>query len=275
VVCGLCATVCPQNAIFFPHPQAVPRAYWVDDLKCDPQECKRECIEVCTVDAFNLEDEGKRESRDFDAAIIATGFTEQRPKFLPFGLDTYAETITQVELAKLLDTMKIKDFLGPNNKKIGHVLMILCAGSRDTRSTEECSSLCCSYSLKHAIRLRELGVKVTIAFMDIRTPGNLEYLYATARELGVHFIRGRPSFVEKDENGIFRAFLEDTRQSKMLEIETDLVVLAADLRITEPSSDIWQDIPTFQIGNQRLLNIPQITNQAKSIALEVLETLKG
>lgn len=271
VACGLCADVCPLNAVYLPHPQAIPRAYWVDESKCDTNKCKKECVDACIVNAFNLEDEGKIESRPFDVVTLATGFTEQRPVFLPYGLDKFEETITQVQLAKLLDTMKVKEFLGPNGKKVNRVLMILCAGSRDTRSTEECSTLCCSYSLKHAIRLRELGVEVTIAFMDIRTPGNLEDLYSTARESGVHFIRGRPGFIEKDENGEMHAFLEDTRQGKMQEVDVDLLVLAANLEITEPRLDIWKDIPTFRIGNQRLLNIPQTTNQAKSVALEILE----
>ncbi|MFW9914080.1 MAG: FAD-dependent oxidoreductase [Candidatus Thorarchaeota archaeon] len=270
VACGLCADVCPHNAVYLPHPQAIPRAYWIDESKCDTSKCKKECVEACIVNAFVLEDEGKTETRTFDAVALATGFTEQRPTYLPYGLDKLEETITQVELANLLDTMKVKEFLGPNGEKINQVLMILCAGSRDTRSTEECSTLCCSYSLKHAIRLRELGVEVTIAFMDIRTPGHLEELYSTARESGVHFIRGRPGFIEKDENGKLHAFIEDTRQGKIQEIDIDLVVLAANLEITEPQLDIWGDIPTFKIGNQRLLNIPQTTNQAKSVALEIL-----
>jgi heterodisulfide reductase subunit A-like polyferredoxin len=274
VACGLCAASCPLGAIFFPHPQAIPRAFWIDESKCDSSKCKKECIDACAVNAFDLEAEGKTESRQFDAVVLATGFTEQRPNYLPYGLDEYDEVITQVELANLLDTMKVKGFYGPNGEDVNHVLMVLCAGSRDIRSTVECSTICCSYSLKHAIRLRELGVEVTIAFMDIRTPGNLESLYANARELGVHFIRGRPGFVEKDESGKLHVFIEDTRQSKMLEVEIDLLVLAADLRITNPPPDIWQDIPAFRVGNQQLLNIPQTTNQAKSVALDVIETLR-
>ena len=60
------------------------------------------------------------------------------------------------------------------------------------------------------------------------------------------------------------------RQGTIQEINIDLVVLAANLEITEPQLDIWTDIPTFRIGNQRLLNIPQTTNQAKSVALDIL-----
>jgi len=274
VACGLCAAKCPLDAISLPHPQAIPRTYWIDESKCNPKKCKTECVEACIVDAFDFDNEGKKESREFDAVVLATGFKEQRPSYLPYCLDEFNETITQVELANLLDNMKVKEFFGPNNKKIGRILMIFCAGSRDTRSTEACSDICCSYSLKHAIRLRELGIEVTVTFMDIRTPGNLEDLYTTAREEGVHFIRGRPGFVEKDEKNNLLVHLENTQQSKMLEIATDLVVLAANLQITTPSSDTWEGIPTFRVGSPRILNIPQTTNQAKSVALEVIEILR-
>ncbi len=273
IACGRCVDACPLKAISFPHPQAIPRAYWVDDIKCDPEKCKRECLEACAVDAFNLEDQGKREEHKFDTVVLATGFTENRPTTIPYGLEEYEEVITQIELANLLDTMKVKDFLSPTGTKVESTLIVLCAGSRDVRSTEICSSICCSYSLKHAIKLKELGVDVTVAFMDIRTLGNLEELYINARNAGVKFIRGRPGFIEKQLSGKMHAVLEDTRIGKVINIETDIVVLSTDLATTEPMEDVWKGINAFRVG-ELILNIPQITNQAKATALEIIEALQ-
>jgi len=88
------------------------------------------------------------------------------------------------------------------------------------------------YTLKHTVQLKEHygnDVEVYVFYMDIR--GNFkgyEEFYRRSREMGVNFIRGRVSRIIEDpetKNLFIRA--EDTMLGEPVEIEVELVVLAA------------------------------------------------
>jgi len=71
--------------------------------------------------------------------------------------------------------------------------IIHCVGSRDKKTHEYCSRVCCMYSLKLAHLLKErTEAEVFNFYIDIRTPGKgFEEFYQKLLNEGVHFIRGR------------------------------------------------------------------------------------
>jgi heterodisulfide reductase subunit A len=78
--------------------------------------------------------------------------------------------------------------------------------------------------------IKELGIDVTIAYMDIRTPFIYEDYYEQARKLGVRFIKGRVSHIEKDPlTEQVHVYVSDIQTEELLDLETDLVVLSTAL----------------------------------------------
>jgi heterodisulfide reductase subunit A len=85
------------------------------------------------------------------------------------------------------------------------------------------------YSIKNAVLLKQMypDCDITIYYMDIRTPSKgYEEFYDRAREMGVHFIQGRPSLITEDPDtkNLF-VHSEDVSLGKVIEHEYDMVML--------------------------------------------------
>ena len=85
-------------------------------------------------------------------------------------------------------------------------------------------------SLKHASLIKSAvpDADVSICYIDIRTTGREhEYYYERAREMGIKFVKGRPTEILKDaETGKLIVDVEDALLKRFLDLEADLVVLA-------------------------------------------------
>jgi len=85
-------------------------------------------------------------------------------------------------------------------------------------------------SLKHAMLIKSAypDTDVTICYIDIRATGREhEYYYERAREMGIKFVKGRPTEVLRDpEVNMLIVDVEDQISRRFLELEADLVVLA-------------------------------------------------
>jgi len=117
-----------------------------------------------------------------------------------------------------------------NRKPAKRVVMVQCVGSRDRRWNPWCSSICCMISLKHAMLIKSAypDTDVTICYIDIRTTGREhEYYYEKARDMGIKFVKGRPTEIGHDpEADLLIVDVEDAVSQRLLELEADLVVLA-------------------------------------------------
>jgi heterodisulfide reductase subunit A len=245
IMCDKCADICPvevlnptnlnldtRKAVYLPASQAIPYSYIIDPNTCLFEECAK-CVEICPTNAIDIKEEKVTIDKTVGSIVIATGFDEFDPSPLKeYGYGIFDEVITQVELARLIDPQ------GPTKGKllkndgspIKNITMLQCVGSRDKRLNSYCSSICCTYALKHAIMIKDLGIDVNITYMDIRTPFIYEDYFSHARDEGVKFIKGRVSHVEKDPlTEQIHVYVSDIQTEELLDLETDLVVLSAAL----------------------------------------------
>ncbi|MFQ6124759.1 MAG: 4Fe-4S dicluster domain-containing protein [Candidatus Heimdallarchaeota archaeon] len=289
VGCGECITACQatheedtQIPIRFYHSQAVPRVPYISKEDCD--RCGK-CIDVCEPGAINFDWEDETIELDADVVVFATGFQEMTPYTIlrEFGYGELPRVITQVELAHFLDPLRVKgkkDLDIDQKTLFNHVVMITCIGSRDQRYYAYCSRICCTYTLKHALMLREKDIEVTVCFMDIRTPGFIEDYYLRCRAKGVNFIRGRPNLVEWDaETESLVVEFEDTLAQQSKHLQADLVVLATALFPRHTDRYTGNELETtvegeFKAGSMiEPRNIPETIRDVDALCLRIVKYL--
>jgi quinone-modifying oxidoreductase subunit QmoA len=119
-----------------------------------------------------------------------------------------------------------------------HVVFVQCAGSRDENYLGYCSGVCCLASLKQATYVREQlpESKVTICFIDIRTPDRLEDFYTKVEaDEGVTLVKSKIAGIVEDGAGKLKLTGEDTLKGERFETEADLVVLATGIVPNRPA----------------------------------------
>jgi heterodisulfide reductase subunit A len=260
--CGECVEACPvkvrdgvysgglgqRKAVYIPYDQAIPKKAVIDAQNClylQKNVC-RLCEKACPTQAIDFEQQTRAIKLKIGAIIVATGFDEYSPfEKTEYGYGRYGNVITQFQLARLLDID------GPTGGKLlrptdsrepKKVVMIQCVGSRDQNTNDYCSNICCMYALKHAQMIKGMVLpdsEIYICFIDMRTVGkDFEKYYRSTRELGIHFIRGKPSeIVEDSDTKNLLLKVEDPDIGQFLKIEADLVVLSC---ATIPSSGTGQ-----------------------------------
>jgi heterodisulfide reductase subunit A len=174
-----------------------------------------------------VESAGKVTEIKHGATVIATGAREYKPAEYLYGKDD--RVMTNLELEEQIAKGKEKVL----NAKC--LVMIQCVGCRQ-EDRNYCSRVCCSHSVKNALKLKEInpGMDIYILFRDMRTYGFREDYYRKAAGKEIRFIRYEPPakpLVEavEDEEGrcALRVTVADSVLGKRLEIEADLVALAA------------------------------------------------
>jgi heterodisulfide reductase subunit A len=250
--CGVCMEKCPskkalsefdqglknRSAIYIPFAQAIPNVPVIDREACIKFKTGKcgVCEKICTAKAIDYEQQDEIIERQYGAIVVATGFRPVSLKqFGEYGYADFSDVVTSLEFERLCNAA------GPtgghlerpsNHEQPKSVVFIQCAGSRDTsgRGKEYCSKICCMYTAKHALLVREKypGVEVYVFYIDVRTPGkNFDEFYRRAVEnYGVHYIKGMVGkILEKDGRLLVRA--SDLLSDKQILLETDMVVLAA------------------------------------------------
>ena len=177
------------------------------------------------------------------AAIIATGGKEYKPSEYLYGTDS--RVLTQLELEEEI----IK---GPHRiVKCSTLVMIQCVGSRN-RERPYCSRVCCSQSIKNALRLKELNPKMNIyiLYRDMRTYGFKEGYYQEARSKGIIFIRyeennpPKVEAVERDGEDMLNITVTDPILGEKLIIDTDILALSV---ATVPSPEIQELAQLYKV----------------------------
>ncbi|UCE22892.1 MAG: FAD-dependent oxidoreductase [Candidatus Aminicenantes bacterium] len=263
--CGACVSICPterikleevsknkpvpiqnefdeglieRGAAYIPYPQAVPNKATIDERYCAhilKDECEV-CKEFCEAEAIDHEQKEKKLELNVGAIILSPGFEIFDAKIKEdLGYGDYPNVVTSLEFERILSAsgpfaghvLRPSDKTEP--KRIG---FIQCVGSRDV-DRDYCSSVCCMYATKESIIAKEhvgQDLECDVFFMDMRafSKGFDEY-YQRAKELGVQYIRCRPSSVKEipETKNLIIEFLaeNDKKESR----EYDLVVLSVGL----------------------------------------------
>ncbi len=162
--------------------------------------------------------------------IVATGAQEAKDHpLLEFPL-----VITQQELEE-------KIIHHPEEiAALKHVVMIQCVRPEDT--PDYCSRVCCTNTMKNAIRLKLFNPKcqVSVLYKNIVTYGFREDFYTEARRLGVVFIRytdERPPEVILKDNRLFVRVL-DLSLNKWLDLPADLVPMSMSITPAEGTGQL-------------------------------------
>ena len=243
--CDDCAEVCPvdvispfdekistRKAIYIEFPQAVPIVYTIDYENC--VGCGS-CDRVCEPEAISFLEKSEEIEVHAGSVIVATGFEVFEPIEMrkEYGYGKCENVITAMQVERLLSSfgptegkvLRLSD--GKKPKSIGWVQ---CVGSRSTQQGfPYCSRVCCMYATKEASIVKEANpdIDITIYYMDIRAYGkDFQQYYDHAKDLGVKYVRGRPSSVYENPDKSLTIRYKDTLTGEVEENSVDLLVLS-------------------------------------------------
>ena len=161
------------------------------------------------------------------AAVLAIGADLYTPVEYLYGEDD--RVLTHVELEERIANRdeKIVDAKS--------LVMIQCVGCRN-EERNYCSRLCCSESVKNALKLKEINpeMDIYILFRDMRTYGFNEDYYREASNNDIKFIRYEPEDKPEVEAGesddgrpVLKVTVTDFILGKKLLLDADIIALAA------------------------------------------------
>ncbi len=170
-----------------------------------------------------------------------TGFTEIKhgAAILAIGADLYTPTeYLYGEDDRVMTHLELEERINQGDEKIINaksLVMIQCVGCRN-EERNYCSRLCCSQSIKNALKLKEKNpeMDVYILFRDMRTYGFNEDYYREASNKDIKFIRYEPQNEPQVEAGesdegqpVLKIAVTDFVLGKTLLLDADIVALAA------------------------------------------------
>lgn len=257
--CNKCSEVCPAErsndfnygmdktkAVYLAHKFAFPMKYVIDKSACQGAACGK-CVEVCPYKAIDLNMQAKTMNVQVDSVIWATGWAPyDLAKISNYGGGKFQNVITNVMMERLaaLTGPTLGKIIRPSDgKEPQNIAFVQCAGSRDENHQKTCSSVCCMASLKQAnyVRRQYPNAKITVFYMDIRTPGKYEDFYNKAKDLDINFIKGKPSEIKEDpDTKDLVVLVENQIAQEVIEAKFDLVVLATAMA---PTTSLGNIIP--------------------------------
>ncbi len=228
-----------RKAIYLPFSQALPQLWTIDADHCYYFQRNHTCgicAKVCPANAIDFTQKPEEVQVEVGAVVVATGY---RPfdagQVAQYGYGKYADVYHGLQVERLLSStgptggkLLKKDGTPPTSVGIIH-----CVGSRDEKYKSYCSRVCCMSSLKYAHLIRErTGARVYNFYMDMRANGKgYEEFYQRVASEQVGFVRGKPSRVtdvaeSPEEEGKLVIVVEDTLAGVNLRVPVDMVVLS-------------------------------------------------
>ncbi len=251
--CGVCQEKCPsktaksefnrglskRSAIYTPFAQAVPNVPVIDREHCIKFKTGKcgVCSKVCPAGAIDYEMRDEIITEKYGAIVAATGFDMiSLDKYDEYAYKKSPDVITSLELERIMNAAgptgghleRLSDGKPPKN-----IVFIQCVGSRcaDKRGKSYCSKICCMYTAKHAMLIRDKypDTNVTVFYIDVRTPGkNFDEFYRRAvEEYHVNYIKGQVGKVLPQPDGTLLVQGADIIDGRQVLINADMVVLAA------------------------------------------------
>jgi heterodisulfide reductase subunit A len=173
------------------------------------------------------------------AAVIAVGTDVYQPAEYLYG-----------ENDRVMTHLELEEQINKGDEKVINaesLVMIQCVGCRN-EERNYCSRICCSESIKNALKLKEINPKmdIYILFRDMRTYGFSEDYYREASDKDVKFIRYEPQdkpqveAVNEGGKSILRVTATDYILGNKLEIDADIIALAAAVIPSAGSKEVSQ-----------------------------------
>jgi len=259
--CGVCQEKCPsrktanefnrglntRSAIYTPFAQAIPNVPVIDTESCIKFKTGKcgVCAAVCQAGAIDYKQQDEIITETYGAIVVATGFdTIKLDQYGEYAYGQSKDVITSLELERIMNAAgptkghleRLSDGKAPKE-----IVFIQCVGSRcsDERGKPYCSKICCMYTAKHAMLIRDKypDVNVTVFYIDVRTPGkNFDEFYRRAVEdYGVNYIKGQVGKVAPQPDGSLLVHGVDLLDNKQILKKADMVVLATAI---EPNPDV-------------------------------------
>jgi quinone-modifying oxidoreductase subunit QmoA len=243
-LCNDCAEACPverdddfnyglskTKAAYLPHVMAFPSLYAIDRNACQ-QGCTA-CVDACRYNAIDLEQQAETKSYAVSSVVVATGWKPyDAAKIDNLGYGKYPNVVTNVLMERMAapNGHTSGKILRPSDgAPLESVVFVQCAGSRDENHLPYCSAVCCAASLKQStyVRAQYPDAKITIFYIDVRTPGRLEEFHdKVVADDKIELIKGKAAKVEQDASGALLVTAEDVLSGKKATVKADLVVLA-------------------------------------------------
>jgi quinone-modifying oxidoreductase subunit QmoA len=245
--CNACVDVCPEEranafnfnmdktkAIYKPHDMAFPLKYVIDMDACT--QCGK-CKEACKYDAVDLEMETKTFTLDVSSVVWATGWN-------PYDANKM-DNLKIGDSDAIITNMMMERMSAPNGPTEGKILrpgdnkepesfaFVQCAGSRDENHLEYCSYICCMASLKQVTYIRERypEAKITVFYIDMRTPGKYEkFREKVMADENVHFIKGKVADIIPEADGSVTVVAENAITGEKVQEKVDMAILATGMQ---------------------------------------------
>ncbi len=208
-----------------------------------------ECVKICKANAIRHDMKEEIIDIDVGAIIIASGFDLfDSSRKVEYGYGKYKNVFNSKEFERYLSASgptKGRIFRRSDNKEPRKIAFIQCVGSRDERTNEYCSSVCCMYAIKQAIIAQEHvpNLKSNIFFMDIRAFGKEfdDYYIRAEKEHEIKFTRCRIPSIEEDPKtkDLIINYIEN--EEKKQEI-FDMVVLSCAMEPSKSSKKLSEKL---------------------------------
>ena len=251
--CGVCTEKCPsrkglnafnmglntRGAVYIPFAQAIPNLAVIDSSNCihfKTGKCGI-CEKNCSAGAIKFDQQDEIIERQYGAIVVATGFKPiDASAFDEYAYNQSPDVVTSLEFERLMNAAGPTKgtLLRPSDGEHPHdITFIQCVGSRcakdATKGKEYCSKICCMYTAKHAMLVREKypDVNVHVFYIDVRTPGkNFDEFYRRAVEqYDVDYIKGMVGKVTVEGKKL-HVQGSSLLSNDQLHIYSDMVVLA-------------------------------------------------
>ena len=251
--CGVCTEKCPsrkglnefnmglntRGAIYIPFAQAIPNVAVIDAKNClhfRTGKCGL-CEKNCSAGAIRFDQQDEMLERKYGAIIVATGFKPiDASAFDEYAYTQSKDVVTSLEFERIMNAAGPTkgQLVRPSDGKHPHeIVFIQCVGSRCSQDAVKgkpyCSKICCMYTAKHAMLVREKypDVKVHVFYIDARTPGkNFDEFYRRAVEqYDVDYIKGMVGKVSVEGDHL-HVQGSDLLANEQVHIQADMVVLA-------------------------------------------------
>lgn len=243
--CGACADACNDErdndfnfgmdktkAVYKPHDHAFPMKYVLDKDACSADGLQA-IKDACKYDAVDLDMQSKEFTLDVSSIVWATGWK-------PYDA-TKMDNLKFNENNAVITNMMMERLASPNGPTGGKILrpgdnkepesfaFVQCAGSRDENHLEYCSYICCMASFKHITYIREQypEAKITVFYIDLRTPGKYEkFREKIMADENVTFVKGKVADIISEDDGGVTLVAENAVTGDKVHAKVDMAVLA-------------------------------------------------